>query len=279
MNAANTPDDMERWLAAADPGHTVTETELAASRARSLAVMGSSARAGAGPVSGTSGHAVQHNALHANQLRLRRRVLLASAAAALLVGGVVVADVVRPAGPGATAEAAQVLNNAADAAIRTSDPVVGPGQYLLVETKAAYSYGNSATPGEYYTWLVSQDKQLYVPADRAEEWILNQDPSVPIQFFDDASRRFEEKQRLEREDPAREPVAKAPYGPLMRAPGGNFYDANQTIFNGMPLGEALESAPGILRRCWSSFMSALRAKVPGRKSKLSPPSPRRWVPE
>ena len=173
-----------------------------------------------------------------------RRALLTTAAAAAIAASFVVADVAGSGDRlGATAEAAEVLNNAADATIRTSDPVVGPGQYLLVDTKAAYSYGNSTTPGEYYTWLVSQDKQLYVPADRAEEWVLNQDPSVPLQFFDDASRRFEEKQRLELEDPAREPVATVPYGPLMRAPGGNFYDAEQTIFNGMPLGEALEAAP------------------------------------
>lgn len=243
MSTANTPDDIERRLAAADPGRAVTETELAASRARSLEVMGSAAGARSGSVSGLSERSRPHAALRGNPPRLRRRVLLASAAAALLVGGVVVADVVRPGGPGATAEAAEVLNNAADATIRTSDPVVGPGQYLLVDTKAAYSYGNSTISGEYYTWLVSQDKQLYVPADRAEEWILNQDPSVPIQFFDDASRRFEEQQRLELENPARGPVATVPYDPLMRAPGGNFYDVEQTIFNGMPLGEALDTAP------------------------------------
>ena len=173
-----------------------------------------------------------------------RRALFTAAAAAAIAASFVVADVAGSGDrPGATAEAAEVLNNAAEATIRTSDPVVGPGQYLLVDTKAAYPYGNATTPGEYYTWLVSQDKQLYVPADRTGEWILNQDPSVPVQFFDEASRRFEEKQRLQLEEPARGPVATVPYDPLMRAPGGNFYDAEQTIFNGMPLGEALDTAP------------------------------------
>lgn len=246
MSTVNTPDDIERQLGAADQGQSVTEAELAASRARSLAVMESEAGAEVGSVAWNSEHTRTHTALRATRPRLRRRVLLVSAAAALLVGGVVVGDVVRPGGPGATAEAAEVLNSAAEATIRTSDPVVGPGQYLLVDTKAAYSYGNATVPGEYYTWLVSQDKQLYVPADRSDEWILNQDPSVPIQFFDDTSRRFEEKQRLELEDHGLGPVAAPPFagiGPLMRAPEGNFYGAEQTIFNGMPLGGALDTAP------------------------------------
>jgi RNA polymerase sigma-70 factor (ECF subfamily) len=51
-------------------------------------------------------------------IRIRRRVLMASAAAALLVGGIVAADVVLPARPGAIAEAAEVLNNAAAATSR-----------------------------------------------------------------------------------------------------------------------------------------------------------------
>lgn len=72
-------------------------------------------------------------------IRFRRRVLFASAAAALLVCGIVVADVVRPSGPGATAEAAEYLNSAAAATIQSSELVVKPGQYLKVETKAAYS--------------------------------------------------------------------------------------------------------------------------------------------
>ncbi|MBT2514617.1 hypothetical protein [Arthrobacter sp. ISL-30] len=81
-------------------------------------------------------------------IRLRRRVLVASAAAALLVGGgIVVADVVRLSGPAATAEAAEVLNNAAAATIQTSDPVVGPGQYLRVETKAVHASSVSRADG------------------------------------------------------------------------------------------------------------------------------------
>lgn len=244
MRTANSPDDVERQLIVADPGRTITETELAASRTRSLAVMGFAAGGEVGSVSRISDHTRPHTGFRANPPRLGRRVLLASAAAALLVGGVIVADVVRPGSPGATAEAAEVLNNAADATIRTSDPVVGPGQYLLVDTKAVYSYANMTVPGELYTWLVSQDEQLYVPADRSGEWVLNQDPSVPVQFFDEASRQFAEKQRMELEDPARGPIATTPYtDPLMRAPGGNFYDDEQTIFNNMPLGEALDTAP------------------------------------
>jgi hypothetical protein len=58
-------------------------------------------------------------------IHFRRRIALASAAAAFLVGVLVTADVVLSDRPGATAEAAEVLSNAAAATIQTSDPVVG----------------------------------------------------------------------------------------------------------------------------------------------------------
>src|SRR4051794_31436211 len=66
---------------------------------------------------------------------ISRRAALARAAAPLLVGAFVPADVIVPGSHGgATAEAAEVLNNAAAATIQTSDPMVGPGQYLKVQT-------------------------------------------------------------------------------------------------------------------------------------------------
>lgn len=175
-----------------------------------------------------------------------RRVLISTGAAAAIAASFVVSDVAgSPERPGATAEAAEVLNNAAGTTIATSDPVVGPGQYLLVDTKAVYSSATSTTSdgSATYAWLASQDQQLYVPADRSQEWILNQEPSIPVQFFDEPSRRFAEKQQAELEDPARGPVATVPYGPLMRAPGGNFYDDEQRVLGGMSLKEALDTAP------------------------------------
>src|SRR6478672_10571913 len=68
--------------------------------------------AGVGQAPATSARGEILAESNVRQIRFRRRVLLASAAAAVLVGGIVVADVVRPM-PGATAEATEVLNNAA----------------------------------------------------------------------------------------------------------------------------------------------------------------------
>src|SRR6185312_13222172 len=72
--------------------------------------------------------------------RISRRVALASAAAALLVGAFVAADIIVPGRHGgATAEAAEVLNAAAASTITTADPMVGPGQYLKIDTTAVYA--------------------------------------------------------------------------------------------------------------------------------------------
>jgi hypothetical protein len=85
------------------------------------------------------------------------------------VGGIVVADVVRPSGPGATAEAAEILNNAAAATIQTSDPVVGPGQYLKIDTTTSSTSGRRA-PGsplkaEAFVTIADGLRTGVVPAD------------------------------------------------------------------------------------------------------------------
>jgi hypothetical protein len=91
-------------------------------------------------------------------IHFRRRIALASAAAAFLV----TADVVLPDRPGATAEAAEVLNNAAAATIQTSDPVVGPGQYMKVETTAVNGASAAAADGSRVSWLLLNQTVLVV---------------------------------------------------------------------------------------------------------------------
>lgn len=173
----------------------------------------------------------------ANVLRPRRpwrRTLVASAAAAAIVAGLVVVDVVGSGErPGATAEAAQVLNDAAAATIITSDPVVAPGQYLLVDTKAVYASFTSTETGEQFVWLQSQNGQLYVPADRSAEWIWNREPGEPVQFFDEGSRQEAERQ-----------AAQSDYrGELLRAPAGQFHGSPQRVLGVQPLEEAIATAP------------------------------------
>lgn len=162
-----------------------------------------------------------------------RRAVLATAAAAAIAASFVVADVVGAGDrPGASAEAAEVLSDAAAATIATSDPVVGPGQYLLVDTTAVYSSTTSTETGEY-VWLESQDGQVYVPADLSAEWVWNREPRVPVQFFDEPSRQLAESQ-------LREGLYD---GELVRGPAGNFYGSGPSILGNIPLEEALGSAP------------------------------------
>lgn len=174
-------------------------------------------------------------------IRFRRRVLIASAAAALLVGGITVADVVRPGGPGATAEAAEVLNAAAAATITTADPVVGPGQYLKIDTTAVYAagvaLGDPGAGGRTVEWLDKSSDQLYVPADQTAEWIWNREARIPTTFFSEEAKaeatRYQQSQ-------AGNPLST---GELLRGPGGNFYAEPRLLFAGLPLDEGVKSLP------------------------------------
>jgi hypothetical protein len=193
------------------------------------------------PASTTVAATDRHAKGTVSPIRFRRRVLIVSAAAALLVGGIVVADVVRPSGPGATAEAAEVLNNAAAATIRTSDPVVGPGQYLKIDTTAVSAAGVLlGDPGgdrRTVEWLDKSSDHLYVPADQTAEWIWNREARIPTTFFsEDAKAEATKYQQSQAGDPVR-------MGELLRAPGGNFYGEQRLLFAGMPLAEGVKSLP------------------------------------
>jgi RNA polymerase sigma-70 factor (ECF subfamily) len=184
---------------------------------------------------------ITHAPAKVHPIRFRRRVLIASAAAALLVGGIVVADVVRPSGPGATAEAAEVLNSAAAATIRTSDPVVAPGQYLKIDTTAVYAagvaLGDPGAGGRSLEWLDKSVDQLYVPADHAGEWIWNREARTPTTFFSEEAKAEATKyQQSQSENPLSA-------GELLRAPGGNFYGEPRLLFAGLPLEEGVRNLP------------------------------------
>jgi hypothetical protein len=175
----------------------------------------------------------QHNDRTLPVRRPWRRAAMATAAAAVIAASFVVADVVGAGDhPGASAEAAEVLGDAATTTIATSDPVVGPGQYLLVDTTAVYGAYTSNETGEY-VWLESQDGQMYVPADLSAEWVWNREPRVPVQFFDEQSQQLAESQLRDGLDA----------GELLRGPAGNFYGSGPSILGNIPLEEALGSAP------------------------------------
>ncbi|XAS68613.1 CU044_5270 family protein [Micrococcaceae bacterium Sec5.7] len=197
---------------------------LARGRTKLMAKVGSASR----PQSITSTRAPAT----VSPIRVRRRIVMASAAAAFLVGAIVAADVVLPNRPGATAEAAEVLNNAAAATIQTSDPVVGPGQYLKIETTAVYGASSGGIGGSV-SWLEKTGGQVYVPADREGEWVWNREDRVPIQFSSEAAKAVEAEIRKAQPTEGR-PLLVG----ILRAPRGAFYGNEQTVVKGTPLTEA-----------------------------------------
>ncbi|MEV7134141.1 CU044_5270 family protein [Arthrobacter sp. NPDC093128] len=184
-----------------------------------------------------SGATTAHANATVSPIRFRRRVVMASAAAAFLVGVIVAADVVLPNRPGATAEAAQVLNNAAAATIQTSDPMVGPGQYLKVETTELTGSGAQAADGSDVNWQETTGGQVYVPADREGEWVWNREERVPLESSSEAAKALATELKQRRAASPQPEGTPLPVG-IQRAPGGAFYGNEPTVIIGTPLKDA-----------------------------------------
>ena len=165
-----------------------------------------------------------------NGRKLRSRFALLAAAAAFLVGVLVTADVVLPERGRATAEAVEVLTNAATATIQASDPVLNPGQYLKVETRELTSASSASAQT---SWQETTGSQLYIPSDVTDEWILNREPRVPTESAPEA---VKEAARLR---PTVDPRTEAAMVGVFRAPGGAFTDNEYTIL-GAPLTDTSE---------------------------------------
>lgn len=191
------------------------------------------------PASGTVAASDRQAKGAVSPIRIRRRVLIASAAAAVLVGGIVVADVVRPNGPGATAEAAEVLNNAAAVTIRTADPVVGPGQYLKIETTELTGSGAQAADGHEISWQETTGGQIYVPADRKGEWVWNREGRVPLaSSTEEAKAEARRLRELSKTEDFPKDQVNPMLGGVVRANGGAFYGNEPTVIIGTPLKDA-----------------------------------------
>lgn len=180
--------------------------------------------------------AIEKEAPHAATPRRRlfsRRSLFAVAATAALVIGPLAVDIATPESPtGASAEAAELLGDAAVTTINTADPLVGEGQYLKTDIKAVYGHSLALPDGEQASWLATQDSQLYIPADRSEEWVWHREEEVPITFFSEAAREAAEAMT----------ASGSPFEQVVRAAGGAFYGSDQ-LFLGQPLHEAIREAP------------------------------------
>lgn len=144
-----------------------------------------------------------------------------TAVAATLVTGLIMSDIVGLAGwrGGADSAAAAVLNDASALAIATVDPVLAPGQYLRVETTAVYGGTAAAgTDNRQIGFLTISEDQLYIPADRNDDWVWMRGLRKPYESFGPesaAALQAEWDWQLEKRAPD--------YQENVRAPGGAFY--------------------------------------------------------
>lgn len=85
---------------------------------------------------------------------------------------------------GAEPAAASVLESAATATLQFSDPTVAPGQYLLVQTDGVFlGQGSISADAETTGFLENYHDELYVPADREDDWVWVQCVRTPAQTF------------------------------------------------------------------------------------------------
>ncbi|WP_167047546.1 hypothetical protein [Salinibacterium sp. ZJ454] len=108
-------------------------------------------------------------------------------AAGALTVALVVGAVVNGGTDGASAEAAEILNNAAELSQSAVDFDLKPGQYLKVETThEAIRHPAREAPGFEISaaWVERSTSAIYVPADRNDDWVVvGDDDTEAIQFF------------------------------------------------------------------------------------------------
>lgn len=164
--------------------------------------------------------------------RTAMKIGIASLATAAVVAVLVAGDVVGPTGwrGAATAQAAQVLNEAAQTTIKTADPVVNPGQYLKIQSSNLWGSFTTDENGKEFQWLDTEHMTMYIPADRNDEWVWERSGRIPTTFFDEAS-----KQHAQSIDTG------GPTAHVLRGANGGFYGPPDQ--SGFPSSEYLKSLP------------------------------------
>jgi hypothetical protein len=119
----------------------------------------------------------------------RRRTVLRIGFGAVVAGGLatalVISGIVGPARlfGGADAAAAAVLQDAATATIRTSDPAIGTGQYLVVHTTAVTTTNGGLADGTVGDYQSRQTDSLYIASSKKQQWVWVRDvPSIEKTF-------------------------------------------------------------------------------------------------
>ncbi|MEG9250241.1 CU044_5270 family protein [Arthrobacter sp. Soc17.1.1.1] len=173
----------------------------------------------------TPGRTESHNSVAGREIsspRSRRRWIgVSSVAAAALAVALVLTDVVGFAGwrGGSETAAAAVLEQAATSAVQLSDPVVGDGEYLLVETKAVNINSTDGT-----SFLALTTDQMYIPEDRDDDWVWFRPVSQPYGSFGPESQAASE---------ANFAAIYAEHGEdyveKLRAPAGRWYSGDSQV--------------------------------------------------
>jgi hypothetical protein len=217
MNRKNTTFLVRSHMVSADPAAKITDDELTRSRDRSLMAMQQFVHEAAPKANDAAAMADVADSAAPSVLSARRarrmRIGLTSVAAAAVVAALITGDVVGLAGwrGGATAQAAEVLNNAAQITIKTADPTVNPGQYLKIQSTNVWSTTSVEADGSSYEWLDTEKSEMYIPADRGAEWVWQRSGRVPTTFFDAKTKDFVASQNIQ------------PHPELLRAASGAFY--------------------------------------------------------
>jgi hypothetical protein len=133
----------------------------------------------------------------------------------------VATDVVGLAGWRGSAEpaAAEVLHDAAALTLRTSDPTLLPDQYLEVSTTAVWGASSNIDESQrLVTWLTITDEQLYIPADRDDDWVWVRGLAKPYATFGADSKKVADRQWA-----SISAEHGADYTERIRAPRGEFF--------------------------------------------------------
>jgi len=86
-----------------------------------------------------------------------------------------------------SATAAEALRDAADVTITTSDPFVGPGQYLKVTTEAAYLAYEHDADDQLNAYLAPSTREVFIPADPGQDWVRRLTAQPATAFYGEAS--------------------------------------------------------------------------------------------
>nr|WP_238324630.1 CU044_5270 family protein [Paenarthrobacter aurescens] len=161
-----------------------------------------------------------------------KKVGISLVAAVAAVAVLVAVDVIGPTGwrGAATAQAAQVLNDAAQTTIQNADPVVNPGQYLKIESSNLWGSTSVDENGRQFQWLDIENMTMYIPANRMDEWVWERSGRIPTVFFDEASKEYAMNGQLG-----------TPTGETLRAVNGGFYGPPEQ--SGFPSANYLDSLP------------------------------------